>query len=558
MTEAYGNIETIIAAMNAWGVENLFFNPGIDNVPLLETVAKYRAGGQPAPRGILCLDEFVAMTAAHGHHAATGRPQAVSVHSELGVLQIGGALHNAQWGRVPVVFFTENQGPPQRTDWRGEPFDQGTMVRSFVKWDHEINAGEDIAAVLDEAFRIATTEPTGPVYLNLPREALWREGKGQSSQLPAAKKQAISQPDDAALSRAAAVLLEAEDPLIITGFSGRNEAAVAELVALAEALGAPVLSSDIRMNFPSDHPLAALVSPSAGFGQSPLTEANVVLAIDYDMPYAAPPTVPRPGAKIIHIDIDTAKQGAPLWGKKPDIAITADSSRAIPALTRLIKEKLTPEKEAICRKRFRRLEAEHQKKADEWRSLAGSHAARKPITAHWLAHCINEAISEDTVIVNQTISPANIVAHLVKRTRPGTRLSCPGGCIGWAPGAALGVKLARPEKTVVSLMGDGAFVYGCPEASLWAASFYRAPFLGIIFNNQGYGAIKGLFRESYAVDNMGADITTPPDYAAIARACRAHGRTVEEPAEVLPAIREGLEQVAAGRPAVLDVRLEPV
>ena len=78
------------------------------------------------------------MTAAHGNYMATGKPQVVSVHSELGVLQLGGSLHNAQWGRVPVVFFTENQGPQQRTTWRGDAFDQNCMIRNFVKWDHEL------------------------------------------------------------------------------------------------------------------------------------------------------------------------------------------------------------------------------------------------------------------------------------------------------------------------------------------------------------------------------------------------------------------------------------
>ena len=150
------------------------------------------------------------------------------------------------------------------------------------------------------------------------------------------------------------------------------------------------------------------------------------------------------------------------------------------------------------------------------------------------------------------------MAHLVHRSKPGTLLSCAGGCIGWAPGAALGVKLARPDKTVVSLMGDGAFIYGCPEASLWSAGFYKAPFLAVIYDNQGYGAIKGLFRESYDVENMGADIPTPPDYALIARACHAYGRRVDDPSEVMPALEEALGEVRGGRPAVLDIRIEPV
>ena len=553
--EEFGTIKAIIDVFNANSVEFVFFNPGIDNVPLLETISKYRASGQKAPRSILCLDEFVAMTAAHGNYMASGKPQAVSVHSELGTLQIGGALHNAQWGKVPVVFFTEVHGPPERTNWRGETFDQGTMVRNFVKWDHQLSAGEDVGKMFNKAFSIATTEPYGPVYLTLPREVIWKRGETPFKASSKSTKESPPEAGVASLKKAAEILVNAENPLIVTGYSGRNLSSVAPLVELAETLAARVLASYVRVNFPNTHPLAAYLSPSGGFGNPLLTEADVVLAIDYDMHYASPPVSPMPGAKIIHIDIDTVKKGVPLWGRKPDILIKADSSQAIPALTKIIKQKVTAEKRAQLQKRYKQLETEHKKLDSEWRALAMSHADRKPISAHWLSHCIDKVIDDDTIIVNQTISPSAIVAHQIHRTKPGTLLSCAGGCIGWALGAALGVKLATPDKTVVSLMGDGAFIYGCPEASLWSASFYKAPFLTIIFDNQGYGAIKGLFREKYNVENMGADIAAPPDYSLIARANNAYGRMVEDPADVPRALQDCLAVVRGGQAAVLDVKL---
>jgi acetolactate synthase I/II/III large subunit len=556
--EEYRAINAVIDVCNANGVESLFFNPGIDNVPLLETISKNRASGQKAPRGILCLDEFVAMTAAHGNYMASGRPQAVSVHSELGVLQIGGALHNAQWGKAPVVFFTEIQGPPQRTNWRGEPFDQGVMVRNFVKWDYQLSANDDIGEVFNKAFSIAVSEPCGPVYLSLPREVMWSRGENIKNRRYKISREAIPIADASLLNRAAEMLVQAENPLIVTGYSGRNLSSVASLAELAETLASRVLTSDVRVNFPNTHPMAAYLSPGGGFGNSLLTKADVILAIDYDMHYAAPPSSPAPGAKIIHIDIDTAKKGVPLWGKKPDILVKADSRLAIPALTKIIKEKLSPEKRAQLQKRYKLLEAEHIRLDGEWRALAMSQSNKKPITANWLSRCIDEVIDEDTIIVNQTISPSTIVAHQIHRTKPGTLLSCAGGCIGWAPGAALGVKLAAPDKAVVSLMGDGAFIYGCPEASLWSASFYKAPFLAIIYDNQGYGAIKGLFRERYDVDNMGADIATPPDYSLIARANNAYGRIVDDPADVPKALKDCLAVVHSGQAAVLDVKIEPV
>jgi acetolactate synthase-1/2/3 large subunit len=393
--------------------------------------------------------------------------------------------------------------------------------------------------------------------LSLPRETLWKKCSNPSKP----SKITLEKPpkaDAVALAKAADLLIKAENPLIVTGYSGRNVKAVPALVELAETLCARVMTSDFWVNFPGAHPLAALMSPTAGFGNPLLSTADVILAIDYDMHYASPPSPPMKDIKIINIDIDIAKKGIPLWNKKPDILVKADSALAVPALTELIKEKLTAARKKELQTRFARLEKEHNKLAKEWQDVALSHATRSPITAHWLSKCIDEIIDDNTIIVNQTISPNSIVAHLVHRDKPGTRLSCQGGCIGWAPGAALGVKLAAPKKTVISLMGDGAFIYGCPEASLWSADFYKAPFLTVIYDNQGYGAIKGLFREKYAVENMGADISAPPDYTLIARANNAYGRMVDDPADVPIALKDCLRMVHQGQTAVLDVRLGKV
>jgi acetolactate synthase I/II/III large subunit len=558
--EKYVSSDAFIEVMNAYDVEHVFFNPGIDNVPILEALSKYRASGSPVPRGILCLDEFVAMTAAHGNYMASGRPQTVLVHSELGTQQIGGALHNAQWGRVPVVLCAEPLGPTERTNWRQEPFDQGSMVRNCVKWDHQLGDHEDIRDVAKKAFEIATTEPCGPVYLVFPRDTYSRKvDRGTTIQQGPGERAAAPPPAENLLENAAEILMSAQNPLIITGYSGRNSQTVAALVALSDVLAARVLAADIRMNFPNTHPLSAWLDPDDVRRRAPnpyLTTADVILVIDYDMHYAAPPTVPASDARIIHIDIDLKKRGRPLWDRRADILIEADSSRAIPVLNEMIKRRLTPDHRDRFREHFTRIENEHKMLRDKWRQQAKRDGEHGPITPDWLCHCINEVITEETVIVNQVITPSASVVHQIQRTKPGTLLSCAGGSIGWALGAGFGAKLALPESTVVSLMGDGAFVYGCPVASLWSAGFYKVPFLSIIFNNQAYAAIKGLFGESYNVDNMGADITTPPDFARVAEACNAFGRKVEIPSEVVPALKEALDRVHGGRPAVLDVRLQ--
>jgi len=554
--------EAFVEVLNRNGIKDLFFNPGGDLVPILEAIAKYRESDPSSVRGVICLDESVAMTAAHGHYMVSGQPQVVMVHSEVGTLQVGGTLHNAQWGRIPVVLFSTPRKPPERMNWREEPFDQGRIVRDCVKWDHQLGGGEDIHDVLREAIRIASTEPCGPVYLTVPREDLPLK-IDRPRALDAARSNTAVPPEaePEALDRAAEMLLNAEDPLIITGYLGRHPRAVASLVELAETLCARVVTSEIRMNFPTTHPLCAWTAHSSGpRNASPhIRTSDVLLVLDYDMPYVSTDALaPRPGARIIHIDIDTRKHGVPLYGRKADILLEADSGRAVPALTEIVRRKLTPELRRRLRDRFGRIEAENRKLRAEWHVMAVQKAGQRPIAPDWLCSCLAEVMDDDTVLLNQTLSGFPSMARQIRRSKPGTLLACAGGSVQWALGAALGAKLAAPDKTVVSLMGDGTFVYGCPVATLWTANRFKAPFLAVIFNNREYRGVKKVFRETYRVDNMGADIDPSPDFSLVAGSCNAHGRKVEDPGEVLPALREAMDRVRGGQAAVLDVKLERV
>ncbi|MFH1003360.1 MAG: thiamine pyrophosphate-dependent enzyme, partial [Chloroflexota bacterium] len=145
----------------------------------------------------------------------------------------------------------------------------------------------------------------------------------------------------------------------------------------------------------------------------------------------------------------------------------------------------------------------------------------------------------------------------------GTMFDKLGSGLGWGLGAALGAKLAAPDKTVVTLVGDGSFNFGCPISTLWAAHCNRAPFLCVVFNNGGYMAPKMHHRQAYGPDSylekgdvaIGSDFVSPPDYAAIARACHAHAETVDDPSAIRAALKRALKQVRAGQAALLDVKI---
>jgi acetolactate synthase-1/2/3 large subunit len=359
------------------------------------------------------------------------------------------------------------------------------------------------------------------------------------------------------------MLLEAESPLIVTGFTGRYPQNVDAMVRLAETVCAPVLTGQVWMNFPTDHPLCLGIEQIGG-SRKPnpgIAEADVILVIDYDMPYVGGDGLSAPGAKIVHIDVDPLTNGRLLWGRGADIFLKADSREAIPALERALRQKITSEKRRQLQKRCKRITAKNEEERRKWRAHAQGRHAEKPISPDWLCYCIAQVIDAETIVVNHTLSHCASATEQIERSRPGTLLGCPAGAIGWAMGASLGAKVAAPEKTVVSLLTDGGFVWGCPTSTLWTAGNYGASFLAVVFNNRGYGVVRGSQKQVLGVHRLGekytfeAGVEFMPDYAMIARACGAYGETVEDPAEVLRALEESMARVRAGQAAVLDVRL---
>ncbi|MFC2012553.1 thiamine pyrophosphate-binding protein, partial [Chloroflexota bacterium] len=359
--------EAFIELLNANGVDYIFMNPGTGSAAIQEALSKYKALDKKAPEVILCLHEFIAVSAAHGYFMVSGKPQVAFVHFNLGTDQVGGAVHNAQRGRAGIVMCATrvsskiDGGRTMSLGWLHEQFDQTGAVRNYVKWDYELRSNEAIHYVVQRAFRVAATEPCGLVYLVLPKDLLGQ--KIEEVKIPDIKRHAASaapHADSALMEQAAAMLIEAEEPIIMTGYSGRHHGAVGALVELAETLGARVISSQYHMNFPTTHPLFG------GFGAGPqLSSADVIFIIDQDVPYVPSTANLKPDAKIIHIDIDAIKRDLPMWGFPADILVECDSSKALPLLTGIIRQKATPEDKA-------RFKARAEKQQEQGRDIATS------------------------------------------------------------------------------------------------------------------------------------------------------------------------------------------
>jgi acetolactate synthase I/II/III large subunit len=555
--------EAFVELLNANGVEYIFLNPGTGSSAIQEALVKFKVQGKRTPSVILCLHEYVGMAAAHGHFMISGKPQVVLVHEAMGTQQAGGALYNADRCRIGVVFCATRVPRSKRLaslHWLEERFDQASVVREYVKWYYELRTNENMHEVVQRAFQVASTEPCGPVYLSLPADLLTE--KMDNLLIPEVARYntvVTPQADAASLARTASILNDAKNPLIITGYAGRNHKTVTLLIELAEILGARVITTQRHLNFPTTHPLYS------GFSPEPfLKDADATLIIDMDIPYVPAIAKPPPGSRIIHIDIDPVKPRIPFWHFPVDEFIQADSGKAIPILIELIRQGLTMEQKSRIQTRFGKIQKEHQQLLDNWHKLAMAQTSIKPISPEWLCHCINEAIDQDTIVIEEAVTSRLSTLRQLQRTKPGTFFTSEAASLGWSLGAALGVKLARPESTVVSLIGDGGFNFGCPTAVLWAASTFQIPFLCVIFNNKQYHVSKSAIMRHYGPGSfsqttgswIGVDIKPSPDYAAISRACHCYGQTVESPSDVLPALKIALEQVHNGKTAVLDIIIE--
>ncbi len=557
--------EALVDALLAHGVERVFANIGTDYPALVEVFARRAALGQPAPAVVLAQHENVALSAAHGAAQLTGQPQVVFVHVDVGTQNLGGAVHNAARARVPVLIFAGAAPWTAAGELRGsrdhwiqtyqDARDQPGILRQYVKWNYELRTAANLERVVDRAFRIALSAPRGPVYLMAAREVL-EEPAPARAEPPRAAPAPLGVPEPALLERLARTLAASRRPLIVTGDAGRQPRAVDELVRLAEALDAPVVQSYAGvMSFPTTHPLHLdhVSEPYVG-------DADLLLLVAVEVPWLQARAQPRAGATVLQIDSDPTKAEIGLWDYPVDLAVCADPAATLAALATALEA--APGDQAA--RAARRQSAQERLEPARHQRAMPPQPAGDAITPEWLSRVVGETLAPDSIVVEEAVSNRLAVLNQIERTRPGTFFASGGAGLGYGLGAALGMALAAQGRDIVALVGDGSFVFGCPTAAFWAARRYHAPFLTVIYNNQGWGAVKQVTRlqypEGYALraDRYLAGFAPASDLAAVAAASGAHAERVNRPDELLPALERARRAVRSGQAAVLDVQLAPV
>ena len=555
--------QAYLELLRARGFEYFFGNAGTDFGPLVDAFAKFEAEGKERPRPITVPHEFVAVSMAHGFTMCTGRPQVVMAHTIVGTANCAGALINAARAHIPL-FMTAGRTPLVESGlmgardlyihWAQEAFDQAGMIREFLKWDYELRNFVQLEAVVDRALSVATAEPQGIAYLTLPREVLAEsQTEFRFNAVTSISPRERLRPDPVLLKKAASLLATAESPLLITTSLGRDPDAVEALVGLSEAVAIPVVEfNPTHVNFPSSHPHHLGFSPA-----SFLERSDLIIVVESDVPWFPSRMRVNPEARFIHLGADPLFIRYPIRTYPMDLVIRGDATTILAALTSEVNPHTTTQ-DASIRARSAALRGEHDAQRAAWRAAAAAVQSESPIDFEWLSRCIGEVIGEDAVLVNEY----DLRLTQVSRERPGTFFShSPAACLGWGVGAALGVKLAHPDRTVIATVGDGAYIFSAPTAAHMVSAAYDLPILVVIFNNEEWGAVRktteGLFPQGWAKKTGVFPLSSLKPSPALEKIVEAHGgygERVDRPDEVQPALRRALTAVKdERRQAVLNV-----
>jgi len=581
LTETRSGSDFMVDVIKSLGIEYICSNPGSSFRGLHESVINY--GGNKNPEFITCCHEESSAAMAHGYAKIEGKRLAIMAHGTVGLQHASMAIYNAWCDRVPIYIIVGNIVDATKrigaVEWAHSVQDAAAMVRDFVKWDDTPASLSHFAESAVRAYKIAMTPPTLPVLLVADAE-LQENPIADNLALHIPKLGTFTPPegDSAAIAETARMLVNAQNPVLLADRLGRTPAGMTNLIALAEALQAPVVSRPGRMNFPSRHPLNQTDRANAF-----IREADVILGLEMSdfwgsvnsfrdqMRRTSEPLI-KPGTKLISISSDDlyTKSNYQDFDRLPevDLAIAADGESTLPALTEAVKRLLTDDKRRTFEARGAQLAKLRQQTLERDREAAACAWDASPIsTARLCAELWNQIKGHDWSLVSTTTFVSNWPQRLWNMDKHYQYIGHQGGYgIGYGAPAAVGAALANRKhgRLSVNIQCDGDLMYA--PGVLWTAAHHQIPLLSVMHNNRGYHQevmqVQIMAnRHDRGIDraNIGTTITAPNlEYAKLAQSMGVYGEgPISDPKDLGPALKRALDVVNRGEPAVVDVLTQP-
>ena len=539
----------------AEGVEYIFGNPGTSETPLLDVLQDY-----PQLKYIQALQEGTAVGMADGYARATGRPAFANIHIAGGLANGISGLYNAFRGGTPLVLTAGNSDTRMMLH---EPTLSGNLVEmtsQFTKWSAEIRHPSDLPVAVRRAFKEAKTPPEGPVFLSFPWDTM--DDTAEVEIAGSSPGFFRTRPDTSAIEHASRLLSQAKNPLIIVGDRVAQSGAAAELVRVAERLGARVHAASFsEVNFPTSHPLyGGIFNTSNPRTKDLFTGADVVLAVGANIfssfLYVEDPFL-ETSTKLIHLD------NAPWEVEKiyaTEVGILCDPKTGLAELSQALDQDMPASAKEAASTRATAWGDQKRSAEEAGKKRAQAKWENRTMPVERMMYELAQGVPADTILANEAITSSAALMGAFTIDEPGSMYAIRGGALGWGMPGALGMKLANPDRPVLAVVGDGASLY--TVQALWTACRYNIPVVYAICNNRAYRILKvnmDIYLRSMLQDGeresayVGMDLANPLNLAGMAQAMGVASSSIEDPAEIKGAVEKAF---ASGKPALLDITID--
>ena len=556
--------EAILEAFRQLDIDYVIASPGSEWGSVWEAFARQEREKTEGPKYLNCAHETLAVDLAIGYSVMTGRMQAVMLHTGVGLLQGSIGIDTAYRQSVPMVVvsgeslsYSEHDGFDPGPQWHGVLSVVGgptVLASGITKWSQSVSSQHTLYEQLIRAGEMAQRSPAGPVYMSVPIETMlhdWTPPQAPRAVPPAPKPV----PPAKDIEAVADMLLNAKNPAIVAESIGRDPAGYSATVELSEMLAIPV--SECRWldftNFPKEHPMYQ------GMGEPDyLKDCDVVLTLRARAPWT-PPSAKPANAKIVNIDETPFRPHMVHQSLQADIFLEGDAIATLQSLNSIIRDRIV---DAEVSQRWEKWSKVHNDMVARNKAIEADGLSKETITPIGLCATLSALLPDEAVFVDETITHRPIIIRHLDYRGPRSFYTAATGGLGQGLGLALGTKLARPDCFVVSVIGDGSFMYNPVVQSLTLSKHEELPIFVVIFNNMGYSAMRKE-HHSYYPNGLAANNSTSVghtitdmDYAELARAFGFYGRKVDRLIELENAIKEGQRAVCSGQTAILNVVLD--
>jgi benzoylformate decarboxylase len=538
------------------GVRYIFGNPGTTELPLMDGIQD-----TPQLSYILALQEGVAVSMADGYARASHTAGFVNLHIAGGLANGLSMLYNAFRGGTPLVL---TAGQSDTRMLMEEPVLTGSLVemcRQYSKWSTEVLHGKDVPTAIRRAFRTALTPPTGPVFLSLPWDVLDQEIEMDFSPHSAVYER--MRPDPKAIEKAVEWMTRARNPLMLVGDRVAQAGAVYDAVKVAECLGAVVMAQSYsEVNFPTSHPQfnGILNVDSAGVRKI-LQSHDVIFAVGCNVfsQFLYVPHLLSGNEPVVHLDVDVREieKNHPI-----KVGLWGDIKAGLEEIYAALEASMTEGEREAARTRAIRIGESKARRRAGFLARVRETWDQKPMDPQRLFMEMKEVVPRDAIIASEAVTSTIPLFRAMEFDEPGDFFGSRGGALGWGIGGPLGIKLAEPDRPVVSVVGDGSAMYAIQ--GLWSAVQHGLPVTYVICNNRSYRILKH-FLVNYYFPVLGLEdrksaypgmnfFEHPLNCAAVAEGFGVKGFKVDDPDDLKPTLEKAL---GLGKPAVVDVHIHP-